>query len=365
MPSPQQLKLCLVSISLARGGAERSTALLSQILHNLGHRVHVIILNDEIDYEFSGEIFNLGKNKPRPDNFFHRMKRFRNFKKYLRRENFDCIIDNRTRSSAGKELFYSRYLYRREKVIYVVRSANLNEYFPENKFVANRMIQKSAALVGVSKYIKETLEQKYNTQKAYAIYNPAPDLEGIQFENENSKEKYILFVGRLEEPVKNLSLLLTAYQESRLIAENIRLKIIGDGPDRDFLIQKASALGIENHVDFIPFTSLVFPFYKNALFTVLTSRYEGFPRMLIESLACGTPVVSVDCVSGPREIISHGKNGLLVENFNPGKLADAMEKFIFDPELYQQCKENSRKSIAHLNQKEIATTWNNVLLNLK
>jgi glycosyltransferase involved in cell wall biosynthesis len=55
---------------------------------------------------------------------------------------------------------------------------------------------------------------------------------------------------------------------------------------------------------------------QNARFTVLTSHYEGFPMSMVESLALGTPVVTVDCNSGPREIVIDEYNGLLVENYN-------------------------------------------------
>jgi glycosyltransferase involved in cell wall biosynthesis len=66
----------------------------------------------------------------------------------------------------------------------------------------------------------------------------------------------------------------------------------------------------------LPFNSNPFDIVQNARFTVLTSHYEGFPMSMVESLALGTPVVAVDCNSGPREIVIDEYNGLLVENYN-------------------------------------------------
>ena len=70
------------------------------------------------------------------------------------------------------------------------------------------------------------------------------------------------------------------------------------------------------------------PILNNAKFLALTSRYEGFPRVLLESLSTGTPVISVNCKSGPNEIIAHEVNGLLVENFNIKKLSEAFNRFV-------------------------------------
>ena len=61
----KKFKICLVSISLAKGGAERSVAMLSQMLSSLGHQVHIVVLNNEIDFKYSGTLFNLGTLKPK------------------------------------------------------------------------------------------------------------------------------------------------------------------------------------------------------------------------------------------------------------------------------------------------------------
>ena len=68
--APKKFKICLLTISLAKGGAERSCAMLSQMLDKKGHKVTTVVLKDEIDFPFAGTIFNLGKLKSRNEGFF-------------------------------------------------------------------------------------------------------------------------------------------------------------------------------------------------------------------------------------------------------------------------------------------------------
>ena len=359
MPRENGMKVCLVAISLGKGGAERSTALLSQMLELRGYQVHIVILNNLVDYPYSGTLFNLGELKAENDTSLERIKRFQKLRNYFKTQNFDYIIDNRTRSSAGKEWYYLNYLYKGYKVIYVLRSANLDLYLPKNKRVAQQMINRSHRIVGVSKHIAESVNSLYSTNKAVAIYNPISSIPSQIESKEN--EKYIIFVGRLEDSVKNISLLLEGYRKSRLQEMDIHLKIMGGGGDLQMLVEKAKYLEISDFVEFVPFKADVYPLLKNALFTVLTSRYEGFPRVLVESLSVGTPVVSVDCVSGPNEIVENEKNGLLIENNNVKILSEAMNRMVLDKELYNRCKKNSIKSVEHLSLNNISTQWDKIL----
>jgi glycosyltransferase involved in cell wall biosynthesis len=93
------------------------------------------------------------------------------------------------------------------------------------------------------------------------------------------------------------------------------------------------------------------------LFTISTSKYEGMPMVLLESLACGTPIISWDYASGPNEIITNGNNGLLIENQNTEKLIEAMNLFVSDNDLYLHCKENALPTVKKFSLETIGVEW--------
>ena len=83
----------------------------------------------------------------------------KNLGNLLRRKISTYIIDNRNRQFALKELFYLNYIYKGANIIYVVRSFNLSQYFPENNYVRKKMIRDSKGIVGVSKAIADTINK--------------------------------------------------------------------------------------------------------------------------------------------------------------------------------------------------------------
>lgn len=353
-------KICIVVTSLGGGGAERSSATLSEILFDLGYNVHIVSVLDDIQYPYKGRLLNLGELKAKNDSIVGRFKRLKIFKNYLKKHNFDCIIDNRTRIGFWKELVISRWVYKPKKVIYCVRSYNTNLYINPNKFLGKILYSSAYKIVTVALAIKEKLEKDYNFNNLSTIYNPI-DLKPEETKNENFCGKYILFFGRLDDDVKNISLLLEAYSESILPRHNFKLKILGDGKDKSKLTEKTIDLNLKENVEFLGFKSNPYDVVKTAQFTVLTSRYEGFPRALIESLALGVPVVSVDCKSGPSEIVLNERNGLLVENYNMQALAKAMNRMVLDEDFYLHCRFNAKNSVAKLTKEEVGKQWQSLL----
>jgi glycosyltransferase involved in cell wall biosynthesis len=122
---------------------------------------------------------------------------------------------------------------------------------------------------------------------------------------------YILCLGRLESQ-KAFHYAIEAFSKIVIEYPSLRLKIVGKGSLEDTLRQLTITLKVNQKVDFEGYQSDIIPYYTHARLTVLTSLYEGFPNVLIDSIALGTPVVAFDCLSGPGEIIQDGINGYLV-----------------------------------------------------
>ncbi len=352
-------KIAIVTISLNFGGLERSCINLYDLLTDLGHKVEIICLSPEVDFEFEGSLYYV-KNRSN-SKLFSRIHSFYKLRKHLKNKNFDYIIDNRIRTSSFKELIYLHYIYRDISTIYMVHSSKTDHYFPKLKIVAKYMINKSFKTITVSNGIKEKLIKLYHTPtNIITTYNYIKPIPRKPHKTDLPSNQYILFLGRLEDSVKNITLLLESYKISKLYPEN-DLYIVGSGPDRDLINQKVGQLKLDQSVKLFSFTHDIAHFITNAKYLILTSRYEGFGMVLVESLSLGTPVISVDCQFGPNEIIIPEKNGLLVENNNPQQLAKAMIRFYKDEYLYSICKNNAINSVRKFGKKEISVKWSELL----
>lgn len=355
-------KICIVVSSLGEGGAEKSGALLSVMLHNLGHDIYIVSVLDHIDYHYEGTLYNLGALKKKDDSILGRVSRLNKFKAFLKAKGIEIIIDNRTRVQAYREFIITKFIYK-VPTIYVVHNFNEKSAFTPYNWL-NKWLYRNTYMTAVSEASKLKYQNLFGLEKIRTIYN------GFDFDDiknkanqqiEVAKKSYIIFYGRLDDRHKNIKLLLKAYKLSKLPENEIDLLILGSGDDAEKLQSYADELALNKQVIFKPFTSNPYPYVKQSKFMVLSSRYEGFPMVIPETLSLGVPVVSVDCESGPREVIVEAKNGLLVENHNPEKLSEAMNAMAFTQDLYNICASNASESVAHLSHTEIAKEWNNLI----
>ena len=133
----------------------------------------------------------------------------------------------------------------------------------------------------------------------------------------------VLFVGRLEF-VKGLDVLLHAWSQ---LPNHIRLRslliLVGDGAEQNNLKRMSRALGIQETVIMVGERQIVHDYYSAADIFVLPSRSEGMPVALMEAMASGLPVIASN-VGGSREVIEHGKNGILFESESYNDLAEKL-----------------------------------------
>ena len=132
----------------------------------------------------------------------------------------------------------------------------------------------------------------------------------------------ILAAGRLSFE-KDFHTLLRAFALVRH-RRDAALVIIGEGPDREGLERLARSLGVADHFALPGFVANPYAYMRAASLFVLSSRFEGMPGVVVQAMACGTPIVSTDCRTGPREILEDGKWGELVPVGDPIAIADAI-----------------------------------------
>lgn len=146
-------------------------------------------------------------------------------------------------------------------------------------------------------------------------------------------------VGRLDKE-KRFHVLIEAFQKVCQTNRKLKLAILGSGEEEKILRDKITCCGLENNVFLIGYSDNPYRYIKNAKALLVCSKTESFSNVIIEALAVGTPVISVDCPEGPREILApekmncrikgvyEGKYGILIEDVPDELLPDSIAKAI-------------------------------------
>lgn len=175
-----------------------------------------------------------------------------------------------------------------------------------------------AAYTGLSRDLIEVVPRPVIPDSAFERDYPRPDHLWFQ----PDQPPVILGVGELGMR-KDFSTLIRAFAKIRAERE-CRLVILGKGKQKEMLEALAEELGVAADVELLGFKPNPYDYMAHASLFVLTSLWEGLGFVLIEALAMGTPVVSVDCPSGPSEILQDGQYGPLVKMKDDGALSQAI-----------------------------------------
>ncbi|MFD1063343.1 glycosyltransferase [Winogradskyella litorisediminis] len=348
-------KICLLIDSLSSGGAERMVSNLSYSLVVKGYDVTTVIMRNEVEYNYSGKLYNFGLYKQKHS----KLKAFRELKSYFKIQNFDMILDHRIRRYWWKEFLFSKAIFRPFKVIYCVHHYKLWMYFPKvnNPWLSKKTLVPNHKIVAVSQLAKSEIKKRLNLHSE-VIYN-YPEYKEI--EAFKTAENYIIAVGRLE-PIKQFDVLIECYEKSNLKDENFKLLIFGEGSQRQKLQDMIAIKNLENQVVLKGFSVNVSEYIKSAKALVMSSEGEGFPMVLIEAIQLKTPVISFNCKSGPSEIIENGINGILVDDQNKEALTAALNKII-DKEFYLELNQNLQSYKSPFTEQNIIKQWVNLIDN--
>jgi|MudIll2142460700_1097286.scaffolds.fasta_scaffold09138_5 glycosyltransferase involved in cell wall biosynthesis len=223
-------------------------------------------------------------------------------------------------------------------------------------------------IIAVSEGVKINLTDEFRipAHMIEVIYNPIDidrisELSRMPLEHPffQGSAPVILAIGRLVRQ-KRFDLLIRAFRE--VLSElDARLIIAGEGPERESLQRLAKDLGIGEKISLVGFQANPYAFLSKADVFVLSSSYEGLPMVLLEALACGTPVISTDCKSGPREILDNGRCGLLVPEGDEGALAEGIVRLVRDKALQEALSHLGKKRARDFSIDEVFKQYERVI----
>jgi glycosyltransferase involved in cell wall biosynthesis len=335
--------------SLLGGGAERKASLLANGFARRGHAVDLLLARAEGPYlaDISPDVRIIDFNKsgvaaclPQLSRYLRRSRPYA-LLSMLSHANVVALLANRLAGSPShvvvcecSSVVECQRTYRRPRDR-LVRTMMRLTYPWASKIttVSDAIVDELHAGIGIRR------------EQMLSIPNPvvpsdliAQSREPFECDLFGQGRPVLVAAGRLA-PEKDFVTLIRAL---KLLRErrDAALVILGEGPERPKLESLAAELELCDHIRMPGFVGNPFPFMRAASVFVLSSRFEGMPGALVQAMACGTPVVSTDCRTGPREILDGGKWGTLVPVGDPAALAGGIAE-VLDREEHPDVRERT------------------------
>ena len=329
--------VALYMTEFASGGVQRMNLNLAPAFIRAGYKVIFVVheATGALANKVPPEVETVSLDAPRARNAIQPLARF------LRERRPDILV-----ASLGQPnliaLAANRLAGRPSKVVVSQRNhlssqarAMENWQYKVLPFLYRRFLKHADGIIAVSEGLADDLVAVTGLprQRITVIYNPAvPDdiaeraAETVRHPWFDAGLPVAIAIGRLVE-VKDYPTMIAAVAK----VPTAHLMILGEGPLRSSLQAQVDALGIGGRVDFLGFRENPFAYLSRASAFILSSRHEGFGNVIAEALACGTPVVTTDCESGPAEIVDGGRFGRLVPVGDVEAMAAALQAALDEP----------------------------------
>jgi glycosyltransferase involved in cell wall biosynthesis len=339
-------------------GTQIATYFMAEHLARRGHEVHVITTLDEgLPEESCEKGFYIHRIPLIKIRIFGALFHWRAIIRTIRKIEPD-LVHAQSLISGMPALIAKKML----KIPYAIWGQGSDVYLPNGfiKLTSKTVIKNADSAIALTEDMKRVMQDIYD--RDIAVVPNGIELGAIvkkpQLQVLEELEKRILFVGRLH-PVKGVRYLIQAMQLVHEKRPEIKLILVGDGDERDYLENLTDHLGIRECVDFageIPHERIP-DYMSHADVFVLSSLSESFGIVLLEAMAWGLPIVATR-VGGIPEIIEDGVNGYLV---NPGdyqEMADRIQLLLRDEISAAEMSKNNR-------QKAIGYSWEQVVMRLE
>lgn len=306
----KKTKILFILPSLKAGGAERVFSFVSQQLDRDTYRARLLVIGSKKDAAYTVEGIPVTfLNKAR---VLHAVPALLFF---LVRHPQHLVVSsighlNTVLALLSPLFFRTRFVIREASVISVMKN-----FRGTGKSWYGRLSALSYpwldAIICQSQDMADDFQRLFRIRahKLHTIGNPITNTEGPIQKSPARKPNTFITVGRLSRE-KGQERLLEILGRFR---EDFRYTLIGDGPEKEALLQKIGALGLQDKVTHIPFTREVNAYLEQHACFLQGSYVEGFPNAVLESCALGTPVIAFDVPGGTREILEDGVNGYLVQ----------------------------------------------------
>jgi len=332
-------RIAIVLPDLRLGGGQRVLLELARCFIGHGHSVDIVTLVGDGD---------LGSELPNGSmrysllsaqggaHIWQGVKALLALVRYLYRVKPDSVLSSMTGTNLLTAMA-SRMARRRGRLVLreAASFANLRSrrLFP---LLMRVLYRRADALIAVSRGVANDLAGLRVAKERIHVINNSIDIERLRNLASQAphsaielKWPYIVSIARLVRQ-KDHETLLRAYAASKLVSSH-RLVIIGDGELKLRLIQIARDLGIENQVLWLGAMRNPYAVLSKASLLVLSSRWEGYPNVLLEAAGFGVPIVATDCPDGPRDLLQDGRYGRLVPVGDYAAMARAMEDELQQP----------------------------------